>query len=122
MQNHWVAARRIRYPRVTPVFGLVCVAWLVLIGSAVASNGAVIRHDRLIQGGPPLWLATLFFLAGWQVMLWAMMVSPSLGVIDGYRGFRDKFSFVVGYCRGGGGAGGADRRARVDRLTTTRSL
>jgi Predicted metal-binding integral membrane protein (DUF2182) len=97
MQNHWVAARRIRHPRITPVFGLVCVAWLVLIDSAAAGNVAVIRHDRLIQGGPPLWLATLFFLAGWQVMLWAMMASPSLGVIDRYRGLRDKFSFLVGY-------------------------
>jgi predicted metal-binding membrane protein len=38
----------------------------------------VIRHDRLLEGGPPLWLATIWFVAGWQVMLAAMMVPASV--------------------------------------------
>jgi hypothetical protein len=42
LQNQLVAAPRIRYPPVTPVFGLICAAWLVLIATAMTGNGAVI--------------------------------------------------------------------------------
>jgi predicted metal-binding membrane protein len=60
--------------RFLPVVGLAGLGWLVLLVFAATGNGAVIRHDRLLQGGPPLWLATIWFVAGWQVMLAAMMV------------------------------------------------
>ena len=64
---------------------------------SVTGHGAVIRHDRLIQGGPPLWVAALVFLLGWQVMLWTMMVPASLTVIGARNGLRDGASFVAGY-------------------------
>jgi predicted metal-binding membrane protein len=64
--------------RYLPAAGLAGLGWLALLGFAAAGNGAVIQHDRLLQGGPPLWLATIWFVAGWQVMVAAMMVPASL--------------------------------------------
>ncbi|HKW69085.1 MAG TPA: DUF2182 domain-containing protein [Candidatus Dormibacteraeota bacterium] len=77
---------------------LAAAAWLVIIVFAVGGGGAVVRHDRLITGGLPLWQATLVFVAGWQVMLAAMMLPPSLPAI---RRRRDETGgaarFVAGY-------------------------
>lgn len=63
--------------RLTPVVYLTAAAWLALIALTLSGSG-VIRHDRLLQGGPPLWLATITFVLGWQVMVWAMMTPASL--------------------------------------------
>lgn len=71
-------------------------AWLVLVALEVAGFGGVIRHDRLLQGGQPLWLATLLFVAGWQVMVLAMMAPSSLHAfasVDSRRVLR----FTAGY-------------------------
>jgi predicted metal-binding membrane protein len=78
MQHRLVAARGMQIPRFLPAAGLAGLGWLVLLGFAATGNGAVIRHDRLLQGGPPLWLATIWFVAGWQVMVAAMMVPASV--------------------------------------------
>jgi predicted metal-binding membrane protein len=74
MHHRAIAASGPRLSRLLPVVGLAGLGWLVLLVFAATGNGAVVRHDRLLQGGPPLWLATIWFVAGWQVMLAAMMV------------------------------------------------
>jgi predicted metal-binding membrane protein len=74
MHHRAIAASGPRLSRLLPVVGLAGLGWLVLLALAATGNGAVIRHDRLLEGGPPLWLATIYFVAGWQVMLAAMMV------------------------------------------------
>jgi predicted metal-binding membrane protein len=78
MQHRLVETRRVQVPPAAAVALIVVVAWLVLIAFSLTGNGAAVRHDRLLQGGPPLWLATALFLGGWQVMLVAMMVPASL--------------------------------------------
>ena len=88
---------RSQWLRATPLWLLVGASWVVLVSLSVSGNGAVIRHDRLLQGGPPLWLATLVFIAGWQVMLSAMMVAPSIGAIDTTHRWRRQAAFLAAY-------------------------
>jgi predicted metal-binding membrane protein len=74
MHRRAIATSGPRVSRLLPAVGLAGLGWLVLLAFAATGNGAVIRHERLLEGGPPLWLATICFVAGWQVMLAAMMV------------------------------------------------
>jgi predicted metal-binding membrane protein len=67
-------------------------AWLLLVALTLTGHGGVIRHDRLLQGGPPLWLAAAVFVAGWQVMVWAMMAPASLHAL-----WNANFRFIGGY-------------------------
>jgi predicted metal-binding membrane protein len=83
--------------RAIPLWLLVGASWAVLVSLSLSGNGAVIRHDRLLQGGPPLWLAVLLFIGGWQVMLWAMMVAPSMSAIDRALTLRRQAAFVSAY-------------------------
>jgi predicted metal-binding membrane protein len=86
-----------RAAAVVPLIGLAVTAWVVLVVFASTGNGTVIRHDRLLQGGPPLWLATLLFIGGWQVMLWAMMVPASLHAFDRVASGRAAAFFCAAY-------------------------
>jgi Predicted metal-binding integral membrane protein (DUF2182) len=96
MQHRLVAPRRAPLLASTPVALAAVFAWLVLVVFSLTGNGAVIRHDRLLQGGPPLWLATFIFLAGWQVMVIAMMVPASILAFNRYRS-RPLVVFALGY-------------------------
>lgn len=88
MQHRLVAAGL----RPTPVVVAIAGAWLLLVALTLSGNGSVIRHDRLLSGGPPLWLAAVGFAAGWQVMVWAMMAPASLHALGGASG-----RFIAGY-------------------------
>ena len=66
MQHRLVVARRFQLHDVPPALWLAGVAWLVLVAFSLTGNAAVIRQDRLLQGGPPLGLATIVFVGGWQ--------------------------------------------------------
>ncbi|MGH7750499.1 MAG: DUF2182 domain-containing protein [Candidatus Dormibacteria bacterium] len=92
-----MATARGRRLRAAPLWLLVGASWVVLVSLIVSGNGAVIRHDRLLQGGPPLWLATLVFIAGWQVMLWAMMVAPSMSAIGRAHTWARRAEFIAAY-------------------------
>jgi predicted metal-binding membrane protein len=81
----------------SPIVYIVVAAWLALLVLAASGNGAVIRHDRLLQGGPPLWLATLAFLVGWQVMIVAMMVPASLHAFHRVAPWRELGRFGAAY-------------------------
>jgi len=83
--------------RATPALLLVALAWVVLMVFSASGNGAVIRHDRLLQGGPPLWPATILFVAGWQVMLAAMMVPASMHAFARVQLGRPAALFAGGY-------------------------
>ena len=97
MQHRLVVARLVQLQHVPPALWLAGVAWLVLVAFSLTGNGAVIRHDRLLQGGPPLWLATILFVGGWQVMLLAMMVPASLHAFSLAGGGRRIALFTGGY-------------------------
>lgn len=76
MQHRLVTAAP-AWLRPAPALYLSAAAWAVLVAVTLAGAGAVIRHDRLLQGGPPFWLATLMFASGWTVMVAAMMIPAS---------------------------------------------
>ncbi|MGH7748138.1 MAG: hypothetical protein ACREQ5_25770 [Candidatus Dormibacteria bacterium] len=52
MQHHLVSARRVPSPHRTPIWCLVGLSWSVLAAVSLVGDGTVIRHDRLLQGGP----------------------------------------------------------------------
>jgi predicted metal-binding membrane protein len=97
MRHRAVAASGPSRSRLLPVVGLAGLGWLVLLVFAATGNGALVRHDRLLQGGPPLWLATIWFVAGWQVMLAAMMVPASVLAFARFRVGRAMAGFGAGY-------------------------
>ena len=82
-----------------PVVIAVAGAWLLLVALELAGYGGAIRHDRLLQGGPggqPLWQATLLFVAGWQVMVLAMMAPASAHAFARVES-GDLLRFTAGY-------------------------
>ena len=98
MQHHLVAARRQRLPwQALPLLAVIAASWTALLTLSVLGDGAIVRHDRLLQDGPPLWVATLLFLGGWQVMLGAMMVAPALPAIRHFRLPGSQVRFLAGY-------------------------
>jgi predicted metal-binding membrane protein len=92
-----IAASGRHLSRLLPAIGLAVLGWLVLLAFTATGNGAVIRHDRLLQGGPPLWLATIWFVAAWQVMLAAMMVPTSVVAFARVRVGRAMARFAAAY-------------------------
>jgi predicted metal-binding membrane protein len=97
MQPRVVAASGKNLSGFLPAVGLAGLGWLVLLVFAATGNGAVVRHDRLLQGGAPLWLATIWFVAGWQVMLAAMMVPSSVHAFARVNVGRSRARFAAAY-------------------------
>jgi predicted metal-binding membrane protein len=93
MQHRLVATT----PRPGPIVFLVAAAWLTLLVLAASGYGAVIRHDRLLVDGPPLWLAAIAFVGGWQVMVLAMMAPASLHAFNRVAPGRDLAVFTLAY-------------------------
>jgi predicted metal-binding membrane protein len=56
-------------------------AWLVLLILQATGAAPALHHHALIEDGPSLWLAIPIFLAGWLVMVVAMMVPASLPTV-----------------------------------------
>jgi predicted metal-binding membrane protein len=56
-------------------------AWLILLILQVTGAAPALHHHALIEGGTSLWLAIPMFLAGWLVMVVAMMVPASLPTV-----------------------------------------
>jgi predicted metal-binding membrane protein len=57
---------------------LIGLAWLASIGSQLTGTAGLLHHHALIEDGPPLWIAVVLFLLGWQVMVAGMMLPASL--------------------------------------------
>ena len=56
-------------------------AWAILLILQVTGAAPALHHHALIEDGPGLWLAIPIFLAGWLVMVVAMMVPASLPTV-----------------------------------------
>jgi predicted metal-binding membrane protein len=69
---------------VPAAWAAITAAWLVAVVAQVTGTAALLHHHALIEGGPPLWLAALIFLLGWQVMIAAMMLPASLPSIGAF--------------------------------------
>jgi predicted metal-binding membrane protein len=60
------------------------VAWTLAIAAQASGHGDAFGHDHLIEGGLPLAAALVLFLLSWQVMLAAMMLPSSLGMLKAF--------------------------------------
>ncbi len=56
-------------------------AWALSVGAELVGRGHAFRHDALIEGGLPVPAALVLFVLTWQVMLAAMMLPSSLGML-----------------------------------------
>ena len=65
------------------LLGGIGVAWSVIILAETTGAAPALHHHALIDNGPPLPIAVALFLASWLVMVVAMMVPASFGVIRG---------------------------------------
>jgi predicted metal-binding membrane protein len=69
-------------PALAPVLVLVAAAWAITLVAQLTGTAALLHHHALISpGGPPLWLGSTEFLAGWTVMVAGMMLPASLPAI-----------------------------------------
>jgi predicted metal-binding membrane protein len=63
------------------VLGAIAAAWAAAIAAQASGAASVVHHDSVLaDGGPPAG-AVLLFLAGWQVMVAAMMLPSSLPLV-----------------------------------------
>jgi predicted metal-binding membrane protein len=63
------------------VLATVTVAWAAAIAAQASGVASVVHHDTVLADGPPPAGAVLLFLAGWQVMIAAMMLPSSLPLV-----------------------------------------
>lgn len=70
--------------RLVVVIAAIGAAWLVSALAQVTGTAIALHHHTLIEGGPPLWVALLIFLAAWQVMVAAMMLPTSLPAVRSF--------------------------------------
>ena len=59
----------------------IAVAWVVALVAQSTGKAALVHHDALIEGGPPLWVALPLFALAWQVMVAAMMLPSTLPMV-----------------------------------------
>ena len=75
-----LAAARVRgVPLV--VLAAVAAAWVAAIAAQASGAASVVHHHDVLADGPPPAGAVLLFLAGWQVMIAAMMLPSSLPLV-----------------------------------------
>ena len=72
----------VRDRRSLAVPALIVGSWALLLVAEATGVGAALHHHALIEGGVPLALGIPGFLAGWVVMVAAMMLPASLPAID----------------------------------------
>jgi predicted metal-binding membrane protein len=63
------------------VLGAIAAAWAAAVAAQATGAAGVVHHDEVLAGGSPPAGAVLLFLAGWQVMIAAMMVPSSLPMV-----------------------------------------
>jgi predicted metal-binding membrane protein len=80
------ATRSLVGPRPLPLVPMaIGAAWLIAVVAQATGNAQLLHHHTLIDGGPPLWIATPVFLVAWQVMIVAMMLPASLPAIHAFN-------------------------------------
>ena len=68
------------------VWWIILAAWSTATINRVTGWGQLLDHDELFTGTSTLWFSLALFLAGWQVMVAAMMLPSSVPVL---RQFAD---------------------------------
>lgn len=64
------------------VWGLVVLAWILILLAAITGHGHLLHHDSLVESNSiPLVLKLLVFLVVWQVMTVAMMLPSSIPML-----------------------------------------
>ena len=76
-------SRAARVP--TVILVAIGAAWALAVVAFATGRERALHHDTLIHHGPPLWAATLLFVAAWQAMTAAMMLPSSLPLIRLFR-------------------------------------
>lgn len=66
------------------VWWIILAAWGTAVAVRVTGWDELLGHDELLTGDSPLWLTLVLFLAGWQMMVAAMMLPSS---IPGFQRF-----------------------------------
>jgi predicted metal-binding membrane protein len=74
-----LARPRGRVPR--SVFLAIAAAWALALAAELTGTAALLHHDTLLEGGPPLWAALPLFLLAWQAMVAAMMLPSTLPLL-----------------------------------------
>jgi len=59
----------------------IAAAWIASVALQLTGRATLLHHHTLIEHGPPLWIAVIIFLLGWQVMVAAMMLPASMPTI-----------------------------------------
>jgi predicted metal-binding membrane protein len=67
---------------------LIGASWGLAILAQLTGSAGLLHHHELIEGGGPLWLAALLFLAGWQVMVAGMMLPASVPAVRAFSAFK----------------------------------
>jgi predicted metal-binding membrane protein len=68
-------------PRSRVVLPAIAAAWFAVIVAQLTGSAGLLHHHALIEGSAPLWLGAALFLAGWLVMVGAMMLPASLSTL-----------------------------------------
>jgi len=61
--------------------GMIAAGWTLSVFAELTGHGRPLHHDKLIEGGLPLWAALGIFVLAWQAMIAAMMLPSSLPLI-----------------------------------------
>jgi predicted metal-binding membrane protein len=78
-----VTAAPVRRPRRVPLVvpAAIIGAWALALAAQMGSRAALLHHDALLEGGPPLGAALGLFLLAWQVMVAAMMLPSTIPML-----------------------------------------
>ena len=60
-------------------------AWVVAVVAELSGRAATFHHDHLLGGGQSLWVGVPAFLAGWQLMVAAMMLPSAIPMLAAFR-------------------------------------
>ena len=98
-----IAERRlVGLPLAVPL--VIAAAWLLAIVAQASGEGALLRHDALVEGDLPWPAALVLFLVAWQTMIAAMMLPSSLPLVRLFataaRGQRHPRAVVAAFLAG----------------------
>ncbi len=63
------------------ILTLILASWMLAGLAELSGSARLLHHDRLIEGGMPLWSTLILFVVTWQLMIAAMMLPSSLPLI-----------------------------------------
>ncbi|HSR22805.1 MAG TPA: DUF2182 domain-containing protein [Candidatus Eisenbacteria bacterium] len=93
------------YRSIALAVAAVAAAWAVLVGVELSGQAPAFHHHTLLNGTRPLWEAIAIFVPAWVVMVVAMMLPSSLGMLATHvrvtvaeaRPLLSRLSFLTAY-------------------------